>query len=314
MCAVRFVGSPGDPGRDVGGSQGAFREGPVSLEQVATPPVRMRFAVLGCAVELEWRRHDFGAAADVAFRGFDGSRSGGPADLQYRIVSATPGDERAAVLRDDKLIAKAQEIGALLFEVQRDLVVMLQGLRSDLLFFHSSVVQRDGVATLFVAPSGSGKSTTCWGLLHQGFRYMSDELAPVDPRSMLVYPFPIALTLKSAPAEPYSLPAAAMQTARAAYVPVNVMPAGQGQGPRPIGAIFFVKYSPLNHSPQVRSLTAAEATLFLYPNLLNALAHESIGIDQAIRLVSSVPCYELASADLENTASFVASFLPSCRS
>lgn len=281
-----------------------------SGRHVATLPGRLRFTVLGCSVEVQWHRRDFGDAADVAFRGFTPFCSKDRADLCYRVVPDNLGGDQAVVLRDDHRIATARDVGVLLFEVQRDLVVTIQRIRSDLLFFHSAVVQRGGVASLLVAPSGSGKSMTCWGLLHQGFRYMSDELAPIDSQAMLVYPYPVALTLKTAPAKPYCLPADTFQTARAAYVPADSLPAVQSQEPIPIGAVFFVRYSPLEHEPYLRSLTAAEATAFLYPNLLNALSHESLGLDQAIRLASSIPCYELVSAELQSTASWVASYLP----
>lgn len=281
-----------------------------SHRHVATLPGRLRFTVLGCSVEVQWHRHDFGDAADVAFRGFTPFCSKDRADLRYRVVTDNLGGDQSVVVRDDDPIAVARDVGVLLFEVQRDLVVALQRLRSDLLFFHSAVLQRDGVAILLVAPSGSGKSTTCWGLLHQGFRYMSDELAPIDSQAMLVYPYPVALTLKTAPVKPYCLPANTFQTARAAYVPADALPAVQSQEPMPIGAVFFVRYSPLEHKPHLRSLTAAEATAFLYPNLLNALSHESMGLDQAIRLTRSVPCYELVSAELKSTALWVASHLP----
>ncbi|RKT47483.1 hypothetical protein BDD21_5072 [Thiocapsa rosea] len=279
-----------------------------SRQQATTLPGRLCFNVLGCSVEVRWYRHDFGDAADAAFRGFAPFCSKGRAELCYSVDTDNLGGDQSVVLRDHEPIATARDVGLLLFEVQRDLVVTLQRLRPDLLFFHSAVLQRDGVAILLAAPSGSGKSTTCWGLLHHGFDYMSDELAPIDPQTNLVYPYPVALTLKSAPAKPYCLPVDAFQTARAAYVPADVLPAVQSQEPIPIGAVLFVRYSPLEQKPHLRSLTAAEATVFLYPNLLNALAHESMGLDQVIRLTSSVPCYELVSAGLKSTASYVASY------
>lgn len=293
-----------------GASPDLTRENPLTRKPISTLPARLRFTVLGCTVEVEWNRHDFGEAAGVAFRGFELSRSVGWEDLRYRVVREAPSDGPSTVLRNDKRIATAQDAGALLFEVQRDLVVMLQRFRSDLLFFHSSVLQHKLVAILFAAPSGSGKSTTCWGLLHcEGFQYMSDELAPIDPNSMLVYPFPLALSLKSTTRGSYSLPSGALQTSRAAYVPVNELPAEQNREPTPVGAIFFVRYSASQRLPQVRSLTDAEASAFLYPNLLNALAHESMGMDQAIRLASSVPCYELVSSDLKSTTSCITGIL-----
>jgi hypothetical protein len=140
---------------------------------------------------------------------------------------------------------------------------------------------------------------------------MSDELAPIDLKSLQVLPFPIAVTLKAIPAVPFSPPALALKTRRALYVPVDRLPEAPVIDPTPIQAILFVSYSPAAPEPEVRELSAAEATARLYPNVLNALAHESMGLDQAIRLTGALPCYRLVSAGLEKTTEMVSELLAS---
>nr|WP_255722203.1 HprK-related kinase A [Ectothiorhodospira lacustris] len=49
----------------------------------------------------------------------------------------------------------------------------------DCLILHAAVVEKDGKALLIPAPPGSGKSTLVAGLVHQGWRLLSDELAPL---------------------------------------------------------------------------------------------------------------------------------------
>lgn len=48
------------------------------------------------------------------------------------------------------------------------------------LMLHSAVVEREGLAMILPAPPGSGKSTLCAGLIHRGWRLLSDELALVS--------------------------------------------------------------------------------------------------------------------------------------
>ena len=48
------------------------------------------------------------------------------------------------------------------------------------LTLHSAVLERDGLAVILPAPPGSGKSTLCAGLMHAGWRLLSDELALID--------------------------------------------------------------------------------------------------------------------------------------
>lgn len=54
------------------------------------------------------------------------------------------------------------------------------------LLIHAAVLEMNGRAVLLPAPPGSGKSTLCAGLVHRGWRLISDELALLDMDSGLV--------------------------------------------------------------------------------------------------------------------------------
>ena len=67
----------------------------------------------------------------------------------------------------------------------------------DFVLVHSGVVQAEsGDLILLPARSGAGKSSLTAALTIAGYRYYSDEFAPVDPVTRRVHPFPKALTLK----------------------------------------------------------------------------------------------------------------------
>lgn len=66
------------------------------------------------------------------------------------------------------------------------------------LIFHAAVIERDGKAALLPAPPGSGKSTLCAGLVMQGWRLLSDELALYDMRTGLVSGMARPVNLKNA--------------------------------------------------------------------------------------------------------------------
>ncbi|CRI63024.1 hypothetical protein THIOKS11120013 [Thiocapsa sp. KS1] len=267
-----------------------------------------RFSVVERVVSVVWGADCLSPMISTAFGGFDPDRSNQPAALAYRIVS-TPEDVSFSLLRNGSAIDGGLDASQLLFALQQDIVVSAQRVRPDLVFVHAAVVQREGRAFLLAAPSGSGKSTLCWALLHHGFRLMSDELAPVDPETLRIKPFPLAVTLKAQPPQCCPLPASTLETYRSHYIPIDALPSAPATESAPIGAILFVDYASSHAVPVFRKLSAAEAASRLYPNILNALVHQSMGLDDAIRMTCSVPCWYLASAALDETAKEVTGLL-----
>ena len=66
------------------------------------------------------------------------------------------------------------------------------------LMLHSAVVEREGLAMILPAPPGSGKSTLCAGLIHRGWRLLSDELALVSLQpDRLITPLGRPVSLKN---------------------------------------------------------------------------------------------------------------------
>jgi len=66
------------------------------------------------------------------------------------------------------------------------------------LIIHAAVIERGGRAAVLPAPPGSGKSTLCAGLVHRGWRLLSDELALVSMADGLVWPLCRPVSLKNA--------------------------------------------------------------------------------------------------------------------
>jgi hypothetical protein len=187
-------------------------------------------------------------------------------------------------------------VADLLSLIDGELVVELQRQRAELFFLHSAVLVERGGATLLVAEAGGGKSTTAWALLHHGFTYASDELAPVEPESLRVHPFPRALCLKDDPPGSYPLPPGALRTERSIHLPPALLPAPLQKGAAPLRAVFLVRRgAPV---PARRRLGTAEAGARLYPHALNALAHPESGLDAALRIAAAVPCFELLVGEL----------------
>jgi hypothetical protein len=199
--------------------------------------------------------------------------------------------------------------GDLLFGLEKSLTVELQKRCPDLYFLHAAALEWKGKAYLLAAESGGGKSTTTWALLHHGFRYLSDELSPIDPRSLKVFPYPHALCLKRRPSD-YPLPAGTVDLGRTLHVPVDLLPSEAITEPVPLAGLFLVSYRPDLDAPELRSVTAAEAGARLYLTALNALSHASRGLDAAVHIAEQVPCFAIHTAGLPATCALIRSVLP----
>jgi HprK-related kinase A len=65
------------------------------------------------------------------------------------------------------------------------------------LLLHAAAVEREGKALILTGESGSGKSTLAALLGEHGWRLLADEFVLIDPDSLLLYPFPRAISLKN---------------------------------------------------------------------------------------------------------------------
>ena len=213
-----------------------------------------RFSLFGQLVLVACETDEPAALLDAVYGAFacpDEPAAPGDA-LAYTIGGSSAGG--FLLQREGEAPVHAANDGMLLFHLEQDLTVELQKRRSDLYFLHAAALERDGRAVLLVAESGAGKSTTAWGLLHHGFRYASDELAPVDLSTGTVHGFPHALCLKAEPPAAYPLPVGVLRTSRTLHVPVHLLPSPLAPTPLPVHAIVFLRYHPRATGPScVRS-------------------------------------------------------------
>lgn len=184
--------------------------------------------------------------------------------------------------------------------VDKDLTVEVQRRRPDLLFVHAAVLQYGSQAIVLAGDSGSGKSTTSWGLASLGFGFMSDELAPIDPQSLRVDPYPRALGLKRVP-EGLELPATALRLERTIHVPAADLGMQGRAAPLPLSRIFFVHHDPAVREPRIDPITTADTAARLYVLCLNALAHPASGLDAVASIATGVRGYSLTTAGLADT-------------
>jgi hypothetical protein len=205
----------------------------------------------------------------------------------------------------------AADEGEFLFLFEKDLTIQLELMRRDLYFLHAAALGSSGRAFLLVAPSGNGKSTITWALLHHGFRYLSDELAPLNLTKLEVQPYPHAICLKEKPPAPYDLPDQAVRTVSTVHVPIPQLPGGAIYNPMTVTAVFFLEYRSGRNPPIVRRVSRAESAARLFANALNPLAHAEDGLAGAVAIAQRVPSFQLRSGELRPTCELIAAALQS---
>lgn len=219
------------------------------------------------------------------------------ASMRFELVRE-PETGHFRIARDAEAPLLARKDSEFLFMFEKDMTIELQRQRADLFFLHAAVVEYQGKTALISAPSGTGKSTLTFALLHSGFNYLSDELAPVELNPLRVHPYPHALCLKAAPPEPYRLPVETLDAGRTLHVPPSVLPCKTITDPQTLNAIFFIRREGAAGGAELKKLGDAEVVARLYTNSLNALAHAGDGLDAAVRIAECVPGYELDSTNL----------------
>jgi len=228
----------------------------------------------------------------------------GAPDLNYA-VGRQKRSSAFFIMREGRTTLRASCDGELLYLLDKDITIELQKLRRDLYFVHAAVLEFAGKAVMLVGTNKSGKSTTAWALLQQGFYYLSDELGPVDLKTLEVYPYPRALWLRRELPGSHLPSENIVHTSWTLYVPTEFLPTRDSVSPLPLGAIFFVCYRPEISRPAVRPISKAEGGARLFANALNPLAHPGGGLDSAIEIVRRSACFELITADLPATCALV---------
>jgi hypothetical protein len=221
---------------------------------------------------------------------------------------------RTVIIKNGFAPMIGSEDGEFLFLIEKEMTIELQKRRPDLYFIHAAALECAGKVVLLVAPSRGGKSTTAWGLLHHGFRYLSDELAPIKLDSMEVLPYPHAICLKHQPPMPYRLPDRTLYATKTIHVPTASLPGEIVNKPTSLAAIFFLQLRQQPCVPGIERIGNAESAARLYANALNSLAHKGEGLDAVIAIAKNTLCFQLTVGDLSPTCALIKTTLQSLRS
>jgi hypothetical protein len=228
----------------------------------------------------------------------------GPAPTHYRIDG--PDASGGFRVSDGTRTHVADDTDDLLYYIDKAITLALQRSRPDLFFLHAAALAGTRGVVVLPALPGTGKSTLTLALTARGFDYFSDELAPVDLGNLTVEPYAHAVCLKTLPPSPYTLPQGTLAVNTRFHVPLASLGTAARHDPLPLAALVFPRRSG-GRFDGLRPLTAASAATRLMSHLLNGLAHPNYGLDAAIAVSGTVPCFELDITELPAAVEAIAS-------
>jgi hypothetical protein len=127
---------------------------------------------------------------------FDAMRADGEPSNHYSfVVDERRGWTRHRVYRDGNRILDSPDPGRAFLYLLWDINQRVFRTSPDKLLVHAACVEHEGRALIMSAPSESGKTTLALGLVERGLGYLTDEAAAIDPETLLVHPFPKALSV-----------------------------------------------------------------------------------------------------------------------
>lgn len=179
------------------------------------------------------------------------------------------------------------------------------------LLLHASSVEKDGRVLIMSGESGSGKSTLSALLSANGWRFMGDEFALIDPVSGNVHPFPRPISLKNEaiavmqaliPAERFGPVQAGTAKGDICHLtPASGAIAGMNDAAPP-ALILFPAFGPPR---AMRPVGTSETFVRLTQASTNYTALGEAGFDALTRLVTSVPACAIDYPDTDSALALV---------
>jgi HprK-related kinase A len=175
------------------------------------------------------------------------------------------------------------------------------------LIIHAAAVERGGHAAILPAPPGSGKSTLTAGLIHRGWRLLTDELTLVSLSTKRVVPLARPISLKNqainiiqqfAPSSVISAKCRNTAKGTVAYLRPPAESVARMLEPSIPRWLIYPQFSS-NGDLTFSALGKAATFSRLADGLVNYTVLGSAGFDLLTSLIDELDCYEFTYSDLD---------------
>jgi hypothetical protein len=164
--------------------------------------------------------------------------------------------------------------------------------RPELVWLHAGAVAKDDHAILICGPSGVGKSTLSLALCAAGWRFLSDDIAPISMRENVVIPYFQGAAKRVSPGKFVS----ADEIRGLELVSVNAEDLCIQLAPAPFTTVIFPQFRP-QLGATLEIMPTGQAALELVRNMTNFVDHRDAAVRRARDISLSLPVYTLSYGD-----------------
>jgi HprK-related kinase A len=179
------------------------------------------------------------------------------------------------------------------------------------LILHAAVIERGGHAVIMAAPPEMGKSTLCAGLIANGWRLLSDELALISLEDGLLTPIPRPVSLKNksidlirkfVPEATIGYEAADTTKGFVAHMKVPDESIARSHEPATPTWIVSPRYA-RGAKPKLARRSKARTFMHIVQNAFNYDVHGLRGFQTVASLIDRCDCYEFTYSCLNEAVS-----------
>ncbi len=179
-------------------------------------------------------------------------------------------------------------VDALFPWISRDLLERFMRANRHLSWLHAGVVHKEGRALILAGSPAQGKSTLATRLVRSGWRFMSDEMAPIEPGSDLVLAYPRTPVPRMDPGREIKAEATIMLQRETCVLPAAAI----HLFPTSIAAFVFPKFA-YGTGATVTAIGPGETALELAANCVSFLDDSGSAVSRIAGMARRLPGYVL---------------------
>ena len=221
-----------------------------------------------------------------------------PPQHEYVIESNSNG---LNLLKDGRSVGQFGSCLNLICRLEEDIENTLIRAIGEWVGFHAGSVMIGDAACVIAGNPDTGKTTTTFNLVEMGHTFLCEEVTPVDPETLLVYPYPQVLTLEGTYAEKYSAlypvqygELKILDSQMARYCPYTV-----GSDPVPLKTTLMPVYDP-SETPGIEEVAPEEVFTELLGYCFPPNTDDEHLFDSVIRICEKSEIFRLRTNSLQS--------------